>query len=193
MYLIYLKIELQKGTTLIDKLDSLERLQRLRDSGALNSEEFLVQKSLILNRVDDAPLISSSEVHSVTRDDIATHNAIRGRRRFSFISTISIIFMFLIFAIQNDFYGKQYGYYSSIFIYVFAIIIVSLFVDFVYRYVPVISIFLVSVIFSFIVFSIANLIFGIVLAFLFGAVGFLYAAIHSYRGSKYYADQPTGL
>ena len=134
------------GNELTNKLDSLERLQRLRDAGALNNDEFEMQKSYILNNDDGEIENVVNTKTTITEYDVNIANSIRGKRRFSFLSGASIIFLLLIFAITNDFYGYEYGSISII-IYVILIIAVSLIVDLVYRYVPTIAILFVSLVF----------------------------------------------
>ena len=144
---------------LTDKLDSLERLQRLRDAGALNADEFEIQKSHILNSQELSIENSIVTKTIITDNDEKIANAIRGKRRFSFLSSISIIFLFITFAITNDFYGYEFGFVSVI-IYVILIIVLGIIVDFVYQHVPIIAIVFVSFVFSFIMLSLFNFIFG---------------------------------
>lgn len=173
-----------------DIIGNLERLQKLKDSGALTEAEFEAQKNVVIGlhlQPEHDPVISQAVI---SEHELTVHAALKGKRRFSIYKWIALLIAFWYISIKYDFPEKFDDNLSKIFV-VAGLIGVNFALKFIYKFAPIAAILIVACIFSLLPFEIFSFIIGPIGGYIGGLCGFLSVCIHGYNGSQFLAKEET--
>jgi hypothetical protein len=169
-----------------DILDKLERLQKLRESGAITDEEFFKQKDNIINQESrtESDLSVISERDNLINDYFKSNNRFRNYKIFSLI----LLFVNLSITVASSNIDIKNSYYP--YLIVFSIFVINFSINILYKRAPISAIAVVASFLSISIYDILSSIFERPsLSLVGGLIAFVSVCTHGYKGSSYFAHE----
>lgn len=169
-----------------DILDKLERLQKLRESGAITDEEFFEQKNSIMSQKS----IADSEFSVIDEKDILLNNYFKSNTRFRIYKIFALVLVFInlsftILSLNIDIKNSYYSYLIPV-----SLILINFSINYLYKRAPISAIALVASFLSVSVYDILSSIFERpYLSIIGGLIAFVSVCTHGYKGSSYFARE----